>query len=66
MIRNERQYKITKAQGGAFRAALGEVLKISSTGPPGPNDELKWKLQESALRGQLADLEEELKEYENL
>ena len=66
MIRNERQYKITKAQADAFRAALAEVLKTSSPGPPDPNDVLKWKLQESALRGQLEDLEQELKEYENL
>lgn len=66
MIRNERQYKITKAQAEAFRATLAEVLKTSSTEPPDSDDVLKWRLQESALRGQLEDLEEELKEYENL
>jgi transcriptional regulator with XRE-family HTH domain len=66
MIRNERQYKITKAQAEAFRSALAEVLEITSTVPADPNDELRRKLQEIALRGQLADLELELKEYENL
>jgi transcriptional regulator with XRE-family HTH domain len=66
MIRNERQYKITKAQAEAFRNALSELMATRSTTPSDRSAELKWKLQEGALRGQLADLEREVKEYENL
>jgi transcriptional regulator with XRE-family HTH domain len=66
MIRNEKQYKITRAQAEAFRGALSELMTTRSSVPSDPAGELKWKLQEGALRGQLADLDQELKEYENL
>ena len=64
MIKNERQYKITKAQAGRFSNTL-ESLKQR------PKDEsslhpLIAKAQEDALRSQLADLESELSEYESL
>jgi transcriptional regulator with XRE-family HTH domain len=65
MIKNERQYKITNAQAENFRRAASEVHeKLRSVSDH--NEGLKWKLQLSALEGQLADLEADLREYESL
>lgn len=64
MIKNERQYKITKAQVARFSKAL-ESLRHG----PDTDDDLRplvAKAQENALRSQLADLESELSEYESL
>ncbi len=64
MIKNERQYRTTKSQVEAFEKALVEVRsKLAFTNQ---NEALKWKLQESALRSQSADLEADLREYESL
>jgi len=63
MIRNERQYRITKSQAENFRHSLSEARAKASTDMP---EALRWKLQENALRSQLADLESDLREYENL
>ena len=63
MIRNERQYRITKSQAENFRQSLSDVRTKASSDMP---DALRWRLQENALRSQLADLESELREYENL
>ncbi len=64
MIKNERQYKITKAQAENFRKAIAEVQgKLSSADQ---SELLKWRLQENALKSQCDDLEAELREYENL
>ena len=62
MIKNERQYRITKAQAAKFSKALDKLRQQ-------PNTELHpviAKAQEDALRSQLADLENELREYESL
>ena len=64
MIKNERQYKITRAQAARFSNVL-ESLRQSS------KDEnilhpLIAKAQVDALSSQLADLENELGEYESL
>ena len=64
MIKNERQYKITKAQAARFSDALDGLRQR-------PKDEsslhpLIAKAQEEALSSQLADLESELSEYESL
>jgi transcriptional regulator with XRE-family HTH domain len=64
MIKNERQYKITKTQAETFRNALAEVQGKLATAEKG--DLIRWKLQESALKSQWDDLEGELREYENL
>ena len=64
MIKNERQYRITKAQAERFLQALDSFRQRS--------DESKGvhpliaKAQEDALRSQLEDLEGELREYESL
>ena len=63
MIKNERQYRITKAQANRLAKAL-ETLRhrpISSGLHP-----LTAKAQEDAVKSQLADLESELREYESL
>ena len=64
MIKNERQYKITKAQAARFSNALDSLRQH-----PNNNDSLHpliAKAQEDALRSQLADLESELNEYESV
>ena len=64
MIKNERQYRITKAQASRFSQTL-ESLKKRSGESKGIHP-LIAKAQEDAARSQLADLESELREYESL
>lgn len=64
MIKNERQYRITRSQADKFRAALEaheEQAKIDTKTHP-----RKLKIAGSSLRSQLETLEGELKEYEDL
>ncbi len=63
MIKNERQYRITRAAAEKFAATLAE-LKVSSGGQS--TDPRVRKLQAEAVESQLADLHEELQEYEAL
>jgi transcriptional regulator with XRE-family HTH domain len=63
MIKNERQYRITKTQAENFRQSLSEVRGKAVGNDAGA---LRWKLQENALKSQLTDLEADLREYENL
>ena len=60
MIKNERQYRVTKAQAGRFRQALIE-LKSSNRAPS-----LLRKAQTEAIGSQLEQLEEQIAEYEQL
>jgi ribosome-binding protein aMBF1 (putative translation factor) len=60
MIKNERQYRITKAQAEKFARALEEASKRS-----GGNPTLR-RLEQDALRSQLQDLQREIGEYETL
>ena len=60
MIKNERQYRITKAQAETFADALAGRSKRPAKDP------LLVRLETDALRSQLSDLREELKEYEAL
>ena len=64
MIKNERQYRITRAQAERFSEALreleGETAKELGLHP------LLLKARRDAVRSQLADLEEELGDYERL
>lgn len=64
MIKNERQYKITKAQAGRFSNAL-ENLRQRPNANSGFHP-LIAKAQEDAISSQLSDLESELREYESL
>ena len=64
MIKNERQYKITKAQADRFSETL-ERLELDP-GQGANVHPLIAKARRDAVRSQLADLEKELAEYEAL
>ena len=64
MIKNERQYRITKAQAKRFSQTLADLQKRCSESEG--IHPLIAKAQKDALRSQLADLEKELSEYESL
>lgn len=64
MIKNERQYRITKAQAKRFSRAL-HTARERREAPGGPHP-LIAKAQADALASQLADLEGEIEEYESL
>lgn len=64
MIKNERQYRITKSQAEKFETAIRELEEV-----PEKNRELHpllYKAQVDALRSQLRDLQEEILDYEHL
>ena len=65
MIKNERQYRITKNQVDRFSQTLESLRRCSVEAREGLQP-LIAKAQEEALRSQLSDLEEELREYESL
>jgi len=62
MIKNERQYRISKAQAAKFRGAL-QTLKQT---PPRGLHPVLLKAQREAMESQLADLLAEVGEYEAL
>ena len=62
MIRNERQYRITKSQIAKFEAALADVTERSNSGV---SARLR-NLEQDALGSQLEELREEAAEYERL
>lgn len=64
MIKNERQYRITRAQAARLAQTLDSLRKRSSS-PEGVHPRIA-RAQEEAVASQLADLEEELREYEQV
>ena len=64
MIKNERQYRITRAQAHRFSQTLDSLKQRSSESEE--IHPLVAKAQEDAVRSQLSDLENELREYESL
>jgi hypothetical protein len=62
MIKNERQYRITKSQIAKFEAALEEVAARSNSDLPA---RLR-KLEQDALSSQLDELREDAAAYERL
>ena len=60
MIKNERQYLITKAQVSRFVRTLEGLNEKEGVHP------LILKAQKEAVRSQLSDLEADLREYELL
>ncbi len=64
MIKNERQYRITKAQSERFSEALRELEGATAEGLG--LHPLLFKAKKDAVRSQLSDLEEELRDYEGL
>jgi uncharacterized protein YjaZ len=61
MIRNERQYKITKTQIKKFKEALEKFEKQKSKAHP-----MLVKAQKDAMKSELAVLEGQVKDYETL
>src|SRR2546425_5303371 len=57
MIKNEREYRITKAQLDRLRQSFADLRRHR-------NDSALQELQEEALRGQMKDLEKEVNDYE--
>ena len=64
MIKNEIQYRITKAQAVQFSEALRELE--GNTAEELGLHPLLFKAKKDAVRSQLADLEEELRDYDVL
>lgn len=63
MIRNEKQYKITRAHLKKFEEALLERQAISA--PEGVEAGM-WELEQDALKSQIEDLRQEVLAYEKL
>ena len=63
MIKNERQYRITRSRADEVRNTIGELQRTAL--PEGLQPEMR-ELQLDALRGTLGDLEAELAEYDAL
>src|SRR5437867_2108395 len=63
MIKNERQYRITKAQAEKFDAAIRNLEAAPQDKRVHPKLQ---KAQLDALRSQLSDLQKDLEEYEAL
>ena len=63
MIKNERQYRITKAQAVRFERSLEDLRRGEEEEDLHP---LIAKAREDAIRSQLSDLRSELREYEAL
>ncbi len=64
MIKNERQYRITKAQAERFSQALRD-LRADEDEQHELHPRLR-QIQEEALKSQLKDLKDDLREYETL
>jgi transcriptional regulator with XRE-family HTH domain/Zn-dependent peptidase ImmA (M78 family) len=64
MIKNDRQYRITKAQAARFENALRSLHQNGE--PKADVHPILLKAQEEALRSQLDDLRREIVEYEAL
>ena len=58
MIKNKRQYRLTKAQVNRFSQTLRSLDEADGVHP------LIVKAQREALSSQIADLEKELRDYE--
>ncbi len=62
MIKNDRQYRITKAQSGKFAKAIHETKAF----PKSELHPMLRKAQIDAMESQLGDLQREIEEYETL
>jgi transcriptional regulator with XRE-family HTH domain len=63
MIKNEREYRITKAQANKFEDALSQLATSEAVAGLHP---LIQKAQRDALQSQLDELREQIAEYESL
>ena len=62
MIKNERQFRITRAQAEEFRTTL-TALESKPVDEEDPSILLRWQVQKDAVRSQLDDLQTELDSY---
>src|SRR5258708_20015349 len=63
MVKNEKQYRITKAQVRRFQDALTELAGQSRPSRIGPR---LWEAQRQAAQSQLEELQEQVEAYERL
>ncbi|MFN0191667.1 MAG: helix-turn-helix transcriptional regulator [Aestuariivirga sp.] len=63
MIKNEKQYRITKAQARRFEAALAELARQERPSNITPR---LWQAQRDAAESQLQELQEQIDAYERL
>ncbi|MBL8234414.1 MAG: helix-turn-helix domain-containing protein [Bryobacterales bacterium] len=63
MIKNEKQYRITKAQARRFQEALAELARQARPADVSPR---LWQAQRDAAESQLRDLQAEIDAYEGL
>ena len=66
MIKNERQYRITKTQAERFVEALRHLEKRSQEELAASLHPVLLKAEREALESQLSDLQEQIREYEAL
>jgi len=64
MIKNERQYRITKAWVDKFARAIEQLTHAPTAADP--SDPVMRRIQLDALRSQMNDLKAELEEYDAL
>jgi transcriptional regulator with XRE-family HTH domain len=65
MIKNDRQYRLSKSAAERFRLALSQTSATAGSGTVGV-DPLIQQAHGAALRSQLEDLERDIREYEAL
>lgn len=63
MIKNEKQYRITKAQARRFEEALAELARQERPSKITPR---LWQAQRDAAESQLQELQEQIDAYERL
>ena len=63
MIKNEKQYRITKAQARRFEEALAELARQERPANITPR---LWQAQRDAAQSQLLELQEQIAAYERL
>jgi ribosome-binding protein aMBF1 (putative translation factor) len=63
MIKNEKQYRITKAQVRRFQNALGELAGQARPSNISPR---LWEAQRQAAQSQMEELQEQVEAYERL
>lgn len=63
MIKNEKQYRITKAQARRFQEALAELARQARPADVSPR---LWQAQRDAAESQLRSLQAEISSYEGL
>ena len=63
MIKNEKQYRITKAQARRFEDALAELARQE---PPANIAPRLWQAQRDAAESQLHDLQKQIDAYGKL